>query len=128
MIQVQAIVQKSIRDLLKRAKGSCLSFPIKLEGDNSHLEATIEWLVRATKHGNGGVSSHYSLLSGRWLEPFPETTGYIIPTFFDYAEHSKDSTYADLAIQLTDWLGEVQLPDGGCVQGVYNGNGNPDFS
>ena len=114
------ILSKSIRDVIDRKKHAHLPFPMKGEGDEEHLRQTMQWLARAAEHGEGGVSSHYSLLRGTWLPPFPETTGYIIPTLFDYARHSGDASYADLAVCLTDWLAEVQLENGACMQGGYD--------
>ena len=51
-----------------------------------HLDATMEWICRAHEQcGGKGVSLGFSLLRG-WFPPYPETTGYIIPTLFDYAK------------------------------------------
>lgn len=86
----------------------------------SHLDAAIDWLKAAAAHGQGGVSSHYHLLKGKWTDPFPETTGYIIPTLYDYARLTGDRSSAELAERLTEWLVSVQLPDGACVQGTWN--------
>jgi uncharacterized protein YyaL (SSP411 family) len=87
--------------------------------DLESLKATMTWLYQSVVHGRGGSSSHYDLLRGRWLDPFPETTGYIIPTLFDYGSFSAEPRYPDAAIRITDWLGTVQLPNGGCIQGSY---------
>ena len=92
---------------------------MKIEDDEIHLQRTIYWLESACKNGNGGVSSHYSTMQGRWLKPFPETTGYIIPTLFDYSYFINEKKYFNLAIQLTDWLCDVQLENGACIQGHY---------
>ena len=114
------LIGRSIRDAVDREKLAYVPFPMKREGDGDHLRQTIQWLVRAAENGEGGVSSHYSLLHSRWLPPFPETTGYIIPTLFDYAQHSGEASYADLALRLTDWLTDVQLESGACMQGTYD--------
>jgi uncharacterized protein YyaL (SSP411 family) len=91
-----------------------------IKDDATHLNETMNWLKNAHQNGQGGVSSHYSLLKGKWLNPFPETTGYIIPTFFDYFNHSKDKYFFESAVKMTDWLCGVQLDNGACVQGVYD--------
>src|SRR5210317_776922 len=55
-----------------------------------HLQAAIDWLCRAQdvrdgKDDQGGVSAGWSFEDG-WLPAYPETTGYIIETFFAAAE------------------------------------------
>jgi len=113
-------IRECIRDTLNNIKYNRTRFPIKPEDDEMHLKKTIDWLVLACRHGKGGVSSHYSLLHGKWLDPFPETTGYIIPTLFDSSYFANNEYYFDLAVKLTDWLGQVQLENGACMQGSYN--------
>ncbi|MDQ3635458.1 MAG: hypothetical protein M3405_13250 [Acidobacteriota bacterium] len=51
-----------------------------------HLRETFEWLKNAHDVCDGrGVAGGYSVIDG-WLAPYPETTGYIIPTFYNYSE------------------------------------------
>lgn len=114
------IMKESIKDTLKNIKLGSSSFPSTAESDQIHLKKTMAWLELSVKNGKGGSSSHYSLIKGKWLDPFPETTGYIIPTFFDYYKFTKDSKYFDIAVDLTNWLGKVQLDNGACMQGSYN--------
>ena len=54
------------------------------QSDEAHLSATMAWLARAQDAAGDGVSARYSLLRG-WDAAYPETTGYIIPTFMRYA-------------------------------------------
>lgn len=121
MIDLGFILKKSFGDAVARATYTYLPFPQEPDGDEAHLAAVMQWLFRAAGHGRGGVSSHYSLLHGRWLPPFPETTGYIIPTFYDYGEHTGDDRSGRLAQRLADWLADVQLESGACMQGQYTG-------
>ena len=92
--------------------------------DNSvHCEAAIDWLFNAQDAtGVGGVAADYSFSWGwRWL--YPETSGYIIPTLFDYAYHFPDSPAAsqcrNRALHIADWLVNIQLPNGAYVSGLY---------
>ncbi len=119
MINVFFLTKECVKDFIRNAGLLQRDLPMKKEEDDVHLGHTMNWLRRACEQGKGGVSSHYSLLSGRWLNPFPETTGYIIPTFYDYAKHSADERYSEIAEDLTTWLIRVQLPNGACVQGSY---------
>ena len=49
------------------------------QNDLVHLESALKWLCQAHEKGACGVSAGYSFFRG-WLPPYPETTGYIIPT------------------------------------------------
>jgi hypothetical protein len=89
----------------------------------AHARAAMEWLCRAQDAAGGrGVARSYSLRYQRahgrrgWLAAYPETTGYIIPTFFDYAELTGNSEYRQRAIEMARWESEIQL-DSGAVQG-----------
>ena len=86
-----------------------------------HLRETMNWLNNAHEaSGTGGVSGGYSMIDG-WLAPYPETTGYIIPTFYDYAEFSGENEWRERAAEMADWEIEVQMPDGAVQAGLYKG-------
>lgn len=86
-----------------------------------HLTATMHWLRAAGDASpSGGVSGGYSMIDG-WLDPYPETTGYIIPTFFDYAELTGETEWRERAIALADWEIDVQMDNGAVQAGLYRG-------
>jgi hypothetical protein len=87
---------------------------------SEHLEAVMEWLCRAQDvTGCGGVSGCYSFsYKGGWMDPYPETTGYIIPTFLDYAAFSGKEEYVDRAVKMGEWEMSIQLPCGGVNEGM----------
>jgi uncharacterized protein YyaL (SSP411 family) len=120
MIDLGFIFSESIRDTIKNFSSGKKIAPQKEKDDELHLLKTIEWLEQSVVHGKGGSASHYSLLKGKWLNPFPETTGYIIPTLFEYANNYNLSEYSALATKLADWIGDVQLENGACMQGNYD--------
>jgi hypothetical protein len=92
--------------------------------DQEHLQATMDWLCRAQDAaGDGGVAGGYSLLDG-WLDPYPETTGYIIETFLRYARLTGIAEYAERARRMADWELEIQMP-GGAVRGGIGLNQYP---
>ncbi len=104
-----------IRDLV--CSSEALSSP------ELHLQGVMEWLCRAQDAaGGGGVARSYSLRWRRahnkrgWLGAYPETTGYIIPTFFNYARLTGDMTYSERAVRMAAWEIEVQM-ECGAVQG-----------
>lgn len=77
-----------------------------------HLKAAIEWLKRAQDAaGNGGVSAGYFRYIG-WESAYPETTGYIIPTMFDYYRFANDKDSKNRAIKMSDYLIDIQFDNG----------------
>src|SRR5438552_8027313 len=93
----------------------------KPDSSRRHLEAAIQWICRAHDQcGGKGVSLGFSLLHG-WFPPYPETTGYIIPTLFDYAQLTGRDEYRSRAIRMADWEIEIQLPTGAVVGSIFRG-------
>ena len=97
-----------------------------------HLVAAIEWLVRAhDATPDGGVSRGYSVAWNPyfqrrgWQPSYPETTGYLIPTFFDAAEDLRQADLRARAIRMTDWELEVQLSSGAVQGGVIGEHVHP---
>ena len=81
--------------------------------NQDHLAATIAWLCAAQDAtAENGVSAFYDVRAGAWAPSYPETTGYIIPTFCDYAVYSGDVSYLDRAVRMTNWLLTLQLENG----------------
>lgn len=99
----------------------------RVEPLDRHLRAVMEWLCRAQDAcDGGGVSRSYSLRylksHGRagWLAAYPETTGYIIPTFFDYAALTGDAGYRERAVRMAEWEVKVQMECGAVQGGVID--------
>lgn len=98
-------------------------YPVR---DNSiHCEEAIGWLFSAQDATNiGGVSWGYSFSSG-WHWAYPETSGYIIPTLFDFAQYFGNSPVASecrtRAIRIADWLRDIQLLNGAYPHGLLPG-------
>ena len=85
------------------------------------LQAAAEWLTRAQDaSGGGGVSARYDTAKRQWAAAYPETTGYIIPTFFRYAKFSGDDEYRDRAIRMAAWESDIQLAEGGVRAGTMD--------
>src|SRR5690242_5664727 len=47
------------------------------------LRLVIRWILRAQRN-DGGIPAYYSLLRG-YSESYPEVTGYIVPTLYDFS-------------------------------------------
>jgi predicted SAM-dependent methyltransferase len=87
--------------------------------DRVHLEKLVEWLCRAQDaHPGGGVASLYHLDTQQWDVDYPETTGYIIPTFLHYSQLTGDRTFAVRAERMADWEISLQHADGGIGEPV----------
>ncbi len=78
---------------------------------------TLHWLQRSIEQGGGGSAACYHLWRG-WAAPYPETTGYIIETLFDYGNYLQEKQWKNLAIKCTDWLCSIQRQDGAFPGGV----------
>lgn len=90
--------------------------------DRAHLDATIEWLYRSQDAtGTGGSAATYNLVLG-WEAPYPETTGYIVPTLYDYAEHTSEPEPRRRAERMARWLLDVQLDSGAFPAGTVDGD------
>jgi rhamnogalacturonyl hydrolase YesR len=82
-----------------------------------HLECAIEWLYRSQEAtGTDGSASAYNLVLG-WGGAYPETTGYIVPTLYDYAERSGTTPPRVRAESMASWLLTTQLEHGGFPAG-----------
>jgi len=85
------------------------------------LQAAAEWLARAQDaSGCDGVSAYYDARTRQWVGAYPETTGYIIPTFFRYAGFSGNNEYLERAERMAAWESDIQLPDGGVRAGTMD--------
>ena len=88
--------------------------------DERHLRETLDWLLRSRDvTGTAGFAASYHFVHG-WLPPYPETTGYIIPTFWDAYGALGDERYRDAARKGADWEIEIQL-ESGAIQAGYLG-------
>ncbi len=101
-----------VGDLLKRTR--------KPRSTKTHLKKTMAWLEAAHDAGGGnGVAGGYSVIDG-WLSPYPETTGYLIPTFYDYARFSGEDVWRRRAEKMGNWEIQVQMPNGAVQAGLYS--------
>ncbi len=104
-------------DPLANLKRNYLPFPELELPVEKHLELAMNWLRlthKITEHK--GSSAAFSYPKG-WQPAYPETTGYMAKTFFDYSEFSSNDEYFREAIMMCDWLIDIQKEDGGINQG-----------
>ena len=110
-----------ILELWRERNGGHLALP----AHGPHLLEAVAWLERAQDATvGGGVSRGYSLAwhsvfaSRGWQPPYPETTGYLIPTLYQAARHLARPELARRAERAARWEIEVQLPSGAVQGGV----------
>ena len=85
-----------------------------------HLDSAMRWLCHAhDANRDGGVSLSYSFAYG-YRASYPETTGYLIPTFLRYARLTGDSGFNDRATAMADWLLSIQMETGSFQAGAID--------
>jgi hypothetical protein len=93
--------------------------------DVEHLQAAIEWLYTSQDVGQAdGSAAAYNLVLG-WQRSYPETTGYIIPTLYEYSQLANEKEAWIRATRMSEWLLTTQLPSGAFPGGTA-GADNPD--
>jgi hypothetical protein len=101
---------------LKDLKGVQVNDP----GPETSIDEAINWLAFAQDNSisrDGGVASIYSYIRG-WGPSYPETTGYIIPTFIKYAKDHNNEQLVDRAEKMLNWLVSIQFPEGAFQAGA----------
>jgi SAM-dependent methyltransferase len=94
---------------------------------DEHLNEAIEWLKRAQDATpDGGVSRGFGvgwvpyLDSKGWQPSYPETTGYIIPSFLDSATVLADDELRGRAVKMADWETAIQMTSGAVMGGTVD--------
>src|SRR3989338_11461276 len=83
-----------------------------VHSNEEHIRAGVGWLLAAQDaNKDGGVSAMYSLYQG-WHPSYSETTGYIIPTMFNYFHKTGDKRCRQSAIRMMEWELTKQIPEG----------------
>jgi hypothetical protein len=88
--------------------------PLVDPGSEVVIDAAMNWLCLAqdaSASRDGGVARDYNLRTG-WASSYPETTGYIVPTFLDFAAWSGNADARVRAQRMLDWLVRIQMPCG----------------
>lgn len=114
----------TIRALADTAR-STLPGVQQVQSDAVHTDAAVQWLCHSQDvTGTGGSAATYNLLLG-WEDAYPETSGYIIPTLFRYADVRDDERVRDRALEMAEWVRSTQHP-AGSFPGGTGGTGAPN--
>jgi hypothetical protein len=90
-----------------------------------HINQAAQWICRAQDAGSDRGVAYGVKLGGGFMESYPETTGYIIPTFLCLADFFQDESYLKRALEMGDWEISVQMPSGAVMGGRVNRNPTP---
>ena len=85
----------------------------------------IKFLVDSIDKNYGGSRAYFSRLYNPfngWSSMYPETSGYIIPTFLEYGKRFNSDLEKSKAIILADWLLSIQNSDGSFPGLLYTKN------
>ncbi|TLN18705.1 hypothetical protein FDZ74_06870 [bacterium] len=83
---------------------------------DEHLQAALEWLLRASQAVDGqGISKGYDLLRSRWFPAYPETTGYTVPTLINAARLLGQEEWRSFAHRQAEFLLGQVTEEGGVV-------------
>lgn len=122
--RIRSVAGNPHRGTLMRAlAGSCGALSRADAIDDARLEDCLQlcyrWLCAAQDATpDAGVSGWFDYSSGRWSSSYPETTGYIIPTFLALAAARDEPGARERALRMAAWEVEMQLPDGAVLSGV----------
>ena len=89
----------------------------------NHLTLTADWLLQSIEKGRGGSCAHFSPLLG-WSKPYPETTGYLIPTLIRISKSLDAPKYSDAALSIGQWLLDIQSQNGSWHGGLHPSAGS----
>ena len=90
------------------------------------LRSVMDWIFDAQR-ADGGIAAYYSLLTG-YAESYPEVTGYLIPTVYDFGRVTNDAAARPAAERATRWLLALQMPTGAFPGGLAGSDGDPQPS
>ncbi len=88
------------------------------------LRSVVDWIFHAQRP-DGGIAAYYSFLTG-YSESYPEVTGYIIPTLYDFGRVTGDLAARHAAYLATDWLLSLQMTSGAFPGGLHRSDSGPD--
>jgi hypothetical protein len=91
------------------------------------LDAATGWLLRSVRNAPGG-SCAYSIPLIGWSRPYPETTGYVIPTLLNAANLRENQALAEAAVELGQWLLDIQHEEGFWFAGLHPPKGTGQAS
>lgn len=103
-------------DAYKIIHDNIASHPILIQA----LKQNISWIKESFSINNYLGSSKYKTITGKWSDPYPETTGYLIPTLLNSATLLKDKSLNEIALNQLSFFESLQLQDGSFKVSINN--------
>ncbi|HXY20018.1 MAG TPA: hypothetical protein VEH83_08495 [Gemmatimonadales bacterium] len=91
----------------------------------THLREAAAWIARAQDSGADDGVAYGTRFGGSFLPSYPETTGYIIPTFLRLAHAWNDGSFRERAARMGDWEIAIQMREGAVMGGMANDEPSP---
>jgi len=119
--RVVPLIQKLVSDKLRVTfeQRHLYSYTTTKRASGATLSSLLHWILGAQRP-NGGIAAYYSLLTG-YAASYPEVTGYIVPTLYNFARAAKDKNALTAAERATRWLLSLQMPSGAFPAGLHGG-------
>jgi uncharacterized protein YyaL (SSP411 family) len=91
----------------------------------THLREAAAWIARAQDSGPDRGVAYGTRFGGSFLPSYPETTGYIIPTFLRLSRVWNDASLRERAVEMGDWEISIQMPVGAVMGGMVTDSPSP---
>lgn|SRR5215469_5235304 len=93
------------------------SYTTTVRPTDEALRLLILW-IRNAQRPDGGIAAYYSLLNG-YSASYPEVTGYLVPTLYDFACTTGDEKARVCGERATRWLQSLQMSSGAFPGGLH---------
>jgi uncharacterized protein YyaL (SSP411 family) len=125
--RVVPLIQKLISDKLRVIfeQRHLYSYTATRRPSGDALNSMVRWLQYAQR-ADGGIAAYYSLLTG-YSKSYPQVTGYIIPTLYDFARATEHEEARVAAERATQWLLSLQMPTSAFPGGLQGAAAQPSI-
>lgn len=87
-----------------------------------HIDEALKWIYRAQDATPDRGVSHSYLIGKGWMQSYPETTGYIIPTLLNWHNLTGEAEPRKRALEMADWESSIQFESGAVSGSVVGRN------